>query len=372
MNGLIEQQYIMNISGQLERFRTIEPMKTYNFRCNVCGDSETHTHKTRGYFFYDRREDFFMFKCHNCGRSYSFQYYLNLHFNSEYKAMKAQMFRDRGIRQHVPKVEKDFKVDDIFDEEYQKLFNEVITAVKEEQIFVPMSDLNPTHPARVYLESRNIGLNGIRRLHYTDNYENFIRSVLPSDVIGERKIPSDPRIVFLLKTMDDEIVGFQGRCIGKDSDLRFSTIMSAETYPKIFGLDNIEKDTDSPIFVTEGAMDSFFLPNCIAVQGGDINSLKDIIKGEGIDKSRFIIVLDNEPRSEDTIKRTQKAIDAGYKVVIWEGISDLYKDINDMILNKVFDGNGKFNNRNTLKRYILNNNHSGIRATLKLKHWSKF
>ena len=372
MSGIIEQQYIMNIASQLDKFKTVEPNKTYNFRCNVCGDSEKNEFKARGYFFYSPQDDIYIMKCQNCGVAYSFQHYLKIYFENEYRDLRTQIFKERGIRQYAPVVKKEIKAEDIFNTEYQQQLNEILTATETHDILIKASNLPSNHPARVYLSSRNIGANGLDRLFYTDNYKNFIDSVIPAQIIGHRKVPTDPRIVFKLQTVDGEIVGFQGRCIGSDSTLRYSIIMLSDAYPKMFGLECINKDDTNPIFVTEGAMDSFFLPNAIALNGGDINALSSIITEERLDKDRFIIILDNEPRSKDTINRTKKSISDGYKTLIWTGISPDYKDINDMILSGTFDTNGTFNNRNTLKKYVLNNNHSGTKAVLKLQQWSKF
>lgn len=372
MSGIIEQQFIMNIASQLDKFKTVEPNKTYNFRCNVCGDSDTNDFKTRGYFFYSPQDDIYMMKCHNCSVSYSFQHYLKIYFENEYKDLRTQIFKERGIRQFAPVIKKEIKAEDIFNSEYQQQLADILNATEEHDILICANKLPSTHPARVYLEKRNIGINGLSRLFYTDNYKNFVESVIPAQIIGHRKIPSDPRIVFKLQTVDGELVGFQGRCIDSDSTLRYSIIMLSDAYPKMFGLECIDKNDTSPIFVTEGAMDSFFLPNAIALNGGDINALSSIIVEEKLDKNRFIIILDNEPRSKDTIKRTKKSITDGYNTVIWTGISPEHKDINDMILSGTFDSNGTFNNRNTLKTFVLNNNHSGTKAVLKLQQWSKF
>lgn len=366
MSSIVEQQYIMNIASQLERFKTVEPSRIYNFRCNICGDSDENEYKARGYFFHAVSDDIFMFKCHNCGSAYSFQHYLKLFFNDEYKDLRTQIFRERGIRQYAPKVKKEYKVEDIFSKDYQEALSEILSSTEEAKILKRVINLNKNHPARKYLASRQIGLDEkIGKLYYTDNYQEFIKSVIPAERIGNRKIPSDPRIVFELKTIDNELIGFQGRCIGSASDLRYSILLLADSYPKMFGLEMIDLSSDDTIFVTEGAMDSLFLKNSIALNGGDINALNDIIECDNIDKSRFIIVLDNEPRSKDTISRTQKAIDAGYKVLIWEGIDYQYKDINDMLLNEVFT-------KESLQNFILNNHYTGTIATLKLKQWSKF
>ena len=370
MSGIIEQQAIMDISSRLEKFRTIDPNKTYNFRCNICGDSVDNEYKTRGYFFYIRAEDIFMFKCHNCGRTYSFQHYMKLHFNIEYKELRKQIFKSRGIRQYAPVVEKDFKVEAVFDKEYQEQLDLILSTARQYHILQPLLELSKNSPARQYMTRRLIDDSMQNELFYSDNFEDFIRSVVPDETLGNKNIPNDARIIFPLTTIDDETVGFQGRCIDKASDLRYSIIKMADSYPKIFGLNKINRDSDEEIIVVEGAMDSLFIDNAIALNGGDVNSLNDIIVGEKIDKNRFIIVLDNEPRSKDTIARLMKAIDFGYKVVIWDNISYEHKDINDMMIAGVFDSDNT--PRKTLRDYIMSNNYSGTIALLKAKKWSKF
>lgn len=365
MSSIIEQQYIMDISTQLERFRVIEPNRIYNFRCNICGDSQDNELKARGYFFHATDDDIYMQKCHNCGASFSFQHYLKLYFPEEYKQLRADIFKSRNIlrpKQPEP-VKKSFKVDEIFSKDYQEALKSIIETTKEVEILTPIDSLSDSHPAKEYLLQRGMNQKALERLFYTEDFNEFARSVIPDELIGLRKIPNDSRIVLLLKSLNGEILGIQGRALDPNSKLRYMTLMMAETHPKFFGLEHINKETD--IFVTEGAMDSFFLPNAMSVNGGDTKALNDIIEGDSIDRDKFIIVLDNEPRSKDLYKRLKKTIEDGFRVIIWEGISPEYKDINDMIKNSVFAS------EESLVEYLLNNVHSGTTALLKLKFWSK-
>lgn len=364
MSAIIEQQYIMEISTQLERFRTIEPNRIYNFRCNICGDSQENELKARGYFFHASDDDIYMQKCHNCGAAFSFQHYLKTYFPVEYKRLRADIFKSRNIlRPQVEKPKKEFKVDEIFSKDYQAALKSIIETTKEVEILSPIDSLSDSHPAKQYLLQRGMNQKALERLFYTEDFNEFARSIIPDELIGLRKIPNDSRIVLLLKSLDGEILGIQGRALDPNSKLRYMTLMMAESHPKFFGLEYINKETD--IFVTEGAMDSFFLPNAMSVNGGDTKALNDIIEGESIDRNKFIIILDNEPRSKDLYKRLKKTIEDGFRVVIWEGINPEYKDINDMIKNSVFES------EESLVKYLLNNVHSGTTALLKLKFWSK-
>ena len=68
-----------------------------------------------------------------------------------------------------------------------------------------------------------------------------------------------------------------------------------------------------------------FLPNCLAVAGGDLQSIK-------IDKKRCVLIFDNEPRNEHTVKKLMKAISDKWSVVIWPKRKK-FKDINDLVIS---------------------------------------
>tara|TARA_B000000557_G_scaffold4143_1_gene3288 strand:- start:342 stop:752 length:411 start_codon:yes stop_codon:yes gene_type:complete len=69
----VDSKYIGLISSRLQLFKKVKP-DLYNFRCPYCGDSKKHKNKKRGYFYKTKTD--FNFKCHNCGVSKSFTYFL--------------------------------------------------------------------------------------------------------------------------------------------------------------------------------------------------------------------------------------------------------------------------------------------------------
>jgi hypothetical protein len=87
--------------------------------------------------------------------------------------------------------------------------------------------------------------------------------------------------------------------------------------------------------------------------GADGNS-----KGlENIDNA--IYVFDNEPRNKEIVKRMERVLERGNKVVIWpENVVD--KDINDMILSGLDP-----------QHIIETNIYSGLDGKLKLSYWRK-
>ena len=65
---LIDTKYIGLVSSRLPKFKKVKA-DLYNFRCPVCGDSQKHKNKARGYIYGIKNNA--NFKCHNCGASMS-------------------------------------------------------------------------------------------------------------------------------------------------------------------------------------------------------------------------------------------------------------------------------------------------------------
>ena len=106
---------------------------------------------------------------------------------------------------------------------------------------------------------------------------------------------------------EGKLIAAQGRALGKH-ELRYITVKVSEDSPKIYGLDRWNPKIIT--YIVEGPIDSMFLPNCLAVAGGDLQTIK-------IDKERCVLIFDNEPRNIETIRKLMKAIDDGWFVVIW-------------------------------------------------------
>ena len=96
--------------------------------------------------------------------------------------------------------------------------------------------------------------------------------------------------------------------------------------PLIFNLNNVDKT--KTIYVTEGPIDSLFLPNSIAVAGSDFKKIDNDLK------ETAVLIYDNEPRNYEILKKLEEVIDLGYSVCIWNDKRlDGLKDINDMVEN---------------------------------------
>ena len=185
-----------------------------------------------------------------------------------------------------------------------------------------MKPCNEVSIAREYLEKRNIPEEHYSELWYTSTPQSL--SML-SDKYRDRVLGTDPRIIIPFYNKENELIGLSGRAMN-DSPLRYMTMKFHDDEPLIYNLNKV--DVTKTIYVTEGPIDSLFLPNAISVAGSDFTKLDDSIK------QNAILVYDNEPRNVEILKKISKVIDDGWTVCIWNDrrVNEL-KDVNDMVLN---------------------------------------
>jgi hypothetical protein len=126
--------------------------------------------------------------------------------------------------------------------------------------------------------------------------------------------------------------------------------MLDEDAPKVYGLNRV--DWRKPVTIVEGPIDSMFLDNAVAMAGADVARFDNDV----------VYCYDNEPRSQEIVRRMEKTIDEGKSIVIFpNGIKE--KDINDMVLSgmDVFE----------IQSIISNNTFKGLSAKAKLSEWRK-
>lgn len=336
MADILQLQYATMLSNRLERFKikSTNPYKI-NFRCPICGDSKTSKTKARGWLLENRSSNNFRFYCHNCTASLTFNNFLKtvdqLVYN-EYIAAK-YVSDATGKAKEPPKQEK-------YDPpKFNK--NDPLRRIKK------VSSLKPNHPVRQYIKERRIPPKQHYRLFYAPKFKTWINTVIPNKFEYFKK--DEPRLILPFK--DEKGVCFGVAARGFDPDgLRYISIMFEER-PKIFGLDKV--DMSKRYFIVEGAIDSLFLDNAIAMAGADGNM-------HGLDMKNAVYVFDNEPRNKQIHKAMDKVISNGNKVCIWPSYIE-QKDINDMILAGIED----------IESIIDRNTYSGLEAKLRLTSWRK-
>ena len=302
----------------------------YNFRCPYCGDSQKRRNKARGYLF--KIKNNFTYKCHNCGVGRSLANFLKDQDTHLYDQYIMEKFKEgstgKGTATPNPKL----------------IFSKP-KFVKKDIDLEKISELNNSHPARVYLEQR--GIKDLDYFYYCPKFKEWTNNRKRTfDTLRQ----DSPRIIIPFKDKDGNLFGYQGRSLAPKAKLRYITIMLDEDQPKIFGLDRVK--TDEPIYIVEGPFDSIFIKNSVAMAGSDAD-----IRTFGW--SNHIWVFDNEPRNREIVARISKSIDRGDKVIIWPKTIQ-QKDINDMHLAG-----------HDVQTLVESNVYQGLTATLKFNDWKK-
>ena len=329
----LDDKYLGLISPRLEKFKKIRA-GVYNFRCPYCGDSQKHKNKARGYIYQNKAD--YNFKCHNCGMTRSFTYFLKDRDQPLYDEYIMERYKEgltgKGTVTPEPKFtfpQPKFRKKDICDE------------------LTKISELNTTHRAKKYLINRGINEDTLSKLYYCPNFKEWTNK---HKKIFDNTNHDDQRIIIPLRHSDGQLFGYQGRSLDPTSKMRYITVMLDEDAPKLYGLEKI--NTQKPIYILEGPFDSLFVENSIAMCGSDID-----IRSFGW--SNYIWVFDNEPRNREIVSRIERCINRGDKVVIWPShIQE--KDVNEMILAK-YD----------ICTILESSVYSELTAKLKLNLWKK-
>jgi transcription elongation factor Elf1 len=318
----VDVKYISIVSGKFQKFKKIKN-NLYNFRCPICGDSQKNKNKARGYLYQVKNNT--NYKCHNCGLNISFNNFLKQVDLNLHKQYTFEKFKEGSTGKNFVVEEPEFKFQ--------------VPKFKPKLNLPKASD---NYDARTYLENRKLNPH---KFYYTEKFKEWTNSLKPT---FDSTIKDEPRIIIPL-FYQDTLVGFQGRAIGP-SKIKYITVMLNDDAPKIYGLDEVQKN--ETVYITEGPFDSTFICNSIALCGAD----GDIGKW-GI--GNRVWIYDNEPRNAEITNRISKRISEGEKVVIWpSSISE--KDINDMVLSGL-----------DVQDVIKLNTYSGLEAKLKFTTWKK-
>ncbi|NBW58622.1 DNA primase, partial [bacterium] len=215
-----------------------------------------------------------------------------------------------------------------------------------------ISQIDWRHPAKAYVDKRMLPSASHHKLFYAPKFKTWVNSFIPEKFKFDK---DEPRLIIPFLDEEKNCFGFQGRAF-LDVGPRYITIMLDDTKPKVFGLDSV--DMTKRFYITEGPIDSLFLPNAIAMAGADLN-ISWIDKNN---RKNAVFVYDNEPRNKDIIKRMEKVIELGHNICIWPA-SMIQKDINDMVLAG--------HSAADVQRLIDKHACEGLEAKLALMMWRK-
>ena len=339
MSVIIDRSFLLQVSGRLSLF-TQKKDDLYNFRCPFCGDSQKHKTKARGYIY--RKKDDYFYMCHNCSISTSFYNFLDKVDSAKTKEYALERYKINSFGKNT----------NVSKEKVSEHELESSAPVFKKRLDIPtIESLPEEHYAKTYVNERQIPKQFFSELYYSEDFKGFVDSL---GIEKDGLIENDPRLIIPFYNQQKKLIAIQGRALG-NSKLRYITLKMSDDENKFFGLDRI--DPDKMIRVVEGPIDSMFIENAIATADSNLPSVTKIF-----DKSKVVLIYDNEPRNKEIVKQMEKAIEEHYNVLIWPEMVEA-KDINDMIL----EGFSLFEIEDIIEKHTFVN----LRAKMEFVNWKK-
>jgi len=339
---LTDLKYLGMIRGRLRNY-TKKSSRLFNCSCPICGDGKD-KRKARGYFMPRKKGTGLYYFCHKCNVAMTFSNFLKQIDEQIYKE-----YRDERIKSKYGHVSKKKEITPPRTNTKQRL-SEAKKKYKVTDCLKNMAEM-PKH-CREYLLSRKIDPEHLwKYFFYTDDFKSFANDFCPGTFEKKAMKYKESRIIILFYDDQNNISAIQGREL-KKSYAKYVTIKASEESRKVFGLDRIDKR--QPVYVLEGPIDSLFIDNAIGVAGADLVSQ---VSGLNI---KPVFVFDNEPRSPIIVKKIERAIEQGLKVVIFPPSDTSSKDINDMVKGNV-----------EVNRLLKERTFSGLQAKIEFQQWKR-
>lgn len=340
-----DTEFLYRIQNELKCFKKINN-DLYNFRCPFCGDSTKNEYKARGYLYTYDGADGLIFKCHNCGCNASFKELLRVVNDMVYREYIFQKLKEKNRLNNTEKPKTDTSI--------FKASRKVLPTYEDSVLdkAIRLDKLPPSHACIAYCSERKIPIGMYPFLYYTDDFKGFVNSFLPGKFKTAIK---EERLIIPYFDKHGRCYALQGRALDKNNPIRYFTIKIDENSNRIYGMDRV--DFSKPIYVTEGPIDSMFLPNCLAVSGASYDDpTLELLK------STITVVPDNERRNKEVCQNIERLIDKGFKVSLW-GNNIEAKDINEAII--------KGYTQEELLERIKENTIQGFSGKLKFRMWKK-
>jgi hypothetical protein len=336
----IDLPFVNRLSPYLENFKQ-KSQYLWNFSCPICGDVSKGKKKMRGYAYRPGNANHLNIKCHHCGYSSSLGSFLKLQFPSLYKEYVYTRYQETS-KSHV--AHKD--ITEVFATQKvpMQIVDSNLDGLKE------CDALSDTHPVAKFLSKRMIPQDKWCHLYYTTHFKEYTNSLIPGKIKDE--VEEHPRLIIPYLDNHGKMFAYVARAFGNEEP-RYYTIKLDER-ERVFGLDRLDYSANK-VYAVEGAIDSLFLPNCIAVSGSSFDN--EVIRSL---KSVVTLVFDNEPRSREITKLVHKHIKLGYKVCMLPH-KITTKDINEHVLSGMTPED--------VLELIDENTFQGPEALLKFSSW---
>ena len=343
----IDIKYVSLISSSLSLFKKKDTY-LWNFRCPICGDSKTNQYKSRGYIY--KMSQQLLFQCKNCSESTTFGRFLE-----QVNPLLHQEYRMELYKEKYPERVKKKALDEAPEPSFSVGMDR-LTKPKEkppesllDMLFDRIDQLPDDHEGVAYCLNRKIPRSVFKKIYYLPHICDIVQL---SEKYRKKVTGREPRLIFPFYNLHGKLSAVSCRAIS-DHPLRYVTVKIREEDDLIFGVSDL--DVSKTVYVTEGPIDSLFLPNAIAVGSTAMSKIESL----QLPKDKIVIIFDNQPRNREICSIINKTIDRGYQVVIWnEKIQE--KDINDMSISGI-----------DFMKEITSSTYSGLAAKMAFTKWNK-
>lgn len=331
----------------------------YNFRCSICGDSQKHKFKKRGYIYFGKGE--WMFKCYNGTCPYKdgigLIFVLKRHFPEIYKDLIFSGFSktDRESIQKEPELKTNYKPTGL-------------ACFKEGELQPIYADLPLCKIALEFCEKRKIRREVYSKWFVCLKDDKFLSRDENGKLIYNEKghvVGNEYgyRLIIPYYKYGGSWSQFDARDLRKDSALRYRNLEGVDK--EFYNIDWL--DVNKPFFLLEGSIDSTFIRNSVSFGGVKglnrlLNEHPEIVKN----KNNCVFIWDND---EAGYQQLEKTVEDGFKWFNWNSIkpSDEFKydssgnlrkikDINDLVLytDLMIRDDKEYITLDSLNRYIEN------------------
>lgn len=327
----------------------------YKCFCWFCQKVKKGKVRKAGFFWRDGK---FIYSCFKCGESYSLIKLVKTYFRDQVRATLYDNFMERSSVNSLP-----IDTNKIDNNDY-RIF---VEGLLKEKKLIPYSQM--PEEAKYYLNDRNIPEGNQKNMFYTDNMFDIYYKY--KQIRGEEKGNQyaktgseslDKRVVWLFRDRNNMITGMQGRSIS-GREPKYIIVKFNDEIPIVGNLENV--DLAKPVLITEGYIDSLFLPNAASMNGAKWQEVYGIFKYLGAKK--IVFVFDND-FDNDNIRQMVNAV---IKASLYDAKLAVYmfpkewkekgKDVNEYIQNGI--------SREEIINNIDQNSFNGIKAKITFHEW---
>ena len=206
---------MQDISGYvfLCNFDKLTRKKTeYHFRCQICGDSKKSKTKKRGWIYWDKKTNCYIYHCFNCGVTMSFLNFLKQYHADAFKDYIRENFSDKQKERRLAESEQETTGQE---QTAEPIFYATMDLPK-------LSDLPEDHDAVKYFKDRKIPTCYMKYFRYSENYKAWVNTKIPDKFSHIND--DDRRIVIPFYTIDRKLFGCAGRALDNENVPKYITI----------------------------------------------------------------------------------------------------------------------------------------------------